>query len=148
MENFNDVWASFSKMLIDSDLTEGQKYWLLLKLQSTLSKEIEISTNKTIKLNEKLSESNGPTTKPQKKYKNEKAIATNYRNACLLLEKKLNSSCKKMIMNLDKLTPIEQDELLESIDSAHQCDNANTRRKIRKVLCGFDANAKHKNDKK
>lgn len=148
MENFNDEWASFSKMLIDSDLTEGQKYWILLKLQSIFSKEIEISTNKIININEKLSESNGPTTKPQKKYKNEKAIATNYRNACLPLEKKLNSSCKKMIMNLNKLTPIEQYELLESIDSPYQCDNVNTRRKIRKTLCGFDANAKRKNDKK
>lgn len=69
MENFNDEWASFSKMLIDSDLTEGQKFWILLKLQTIFSKEIEISTNKIIKLNEKLSESNGPTTKPQKNIK-------------------------------------------------------------------------------
>lgn len=146
MTNFNKIWEDFSQMLIGSNLTEGQKCWLLLKLQSFFTKEIACADNRILSINQKLSVSSEITTKSDRKLMAEKAIAKNYRDAYIPLQEFLNKNCKEIINAYAEFTPTEKEELEEAIDSPFQCDNANTRKKIRKILCGFSTNATRKNN--
>lgn len=145
MTNFDKTWEDFSQMLLDSDLTEKQKYWLLLKLQSLITKEISCAENTVLNINSKLDQNKRIDTKPDKKIKAEKEVAKNYINSYQPMHNFLTVNCKEIITEQNELSPTEQNELLESIDSPYQCDNSNTRKKIRKILCGFDTNAKCRN---
>lgn len=137
MTTVNDYWREFLEELTSSSLTEEQKCWLLLKLQSILMKEIDASQKTIVSINTELEKNRGMTTKPEEKHKAEKEAAQNYKKGCLPLQDYLNRRCKEIIAGIEELTATEQKELKESIDSSHQCDNPNTRKKIHKLLCGF-----------
>lgn len=147
MTNFDKVWEEFSEMLAGSNLTEKQKYWLLLHLQSFLTKEIAVAEKVILDRNEKLSKNKGITTKPDQKIKSEIATVKAYRNACTPINNFLTEHCKEIITSLNELSPTEQNELLESTGTRYQCDNPNTRKKIRKTLCGFNTCSKNSKDK-
>ena len=146
MTNFDKTWEDFSQMLKSSNLKEGQKHWLLLKLQSILTKEIDCADNTILSINEKLSKNMGITTKPDERIKAEKEVAKAYRNAYAPIQDLLSRNCKEIIDSYNKLTPTEKNDLKESIDSPYQCDNPNTRKKIRKTLCGFRNSKRPKNE--
>lgn len=155
MTNFDRIWEEFSQMLTGSNLTEEQKCWLLLRLQSFIRKEIAAAQKVILDRNKKLSENKGITTKPDQKNKAEIKTARAYINAYTPMNNFLTEHCKEIIESLnelastekDKLTPTEQNDLIESLESSYQSDNSRARKKIRKISCGFNTCSKCKKDK-